>query len=319
MQLSTSRFVSFHGNGPYCYSNATSMLLSAVGEHIPPSEIEVYTGVGLGAFWLPQENLLFFSSIGNAPDLGVSRAIRLLGFDFKETAEEAPGKPPYDELRSDLKTSPAILGPLDMGFLTHNPLHMRMSGADHYVLAIAMDESGVKMHDPEGFPGVHLSFRQLELAWRAEKIGYRRGYYRYWSKPRRSQHPGMDQLYQSTLQSFRQIYGEAEKLALRNKNLKIDREAILTVARHVKVDKITPAERGFMVYFSLKLGARRALDFARFFSERNPDLALLKRKQAELFGRCQSEAVERRWSQVGESLTELADIEHQFRGALMAQ
>src|SRR6266516_6647527 len=63
---------------------------------------EVYTAVGLGAFWLPNERLLFLSSIANAPDKGISRALQLLGFDFKETATDSPTKPPYDQLRSDL-------------------------------------------------------------------------------------------------------------------------------------------------------------------------------------------------------------------------
>ena len=80
MQLTTNRLVPYHGNGPYCYSNATSMLLASIGEKIPPSEIEVYTGVGLGEFWLAKEKLLFFSSIANPPDKGITRALSLLGF-----------------------------------------------------------------------------------------------------------------------------------------------------------------------------------------------------------------------------------------------
>src|SRR5207247_9301948 len=50
MQVAASKTIPFYGNGPYCYSNATSMLLAGIGEKIPPSEIEVYTAVGLGAF-----------------------------------------------------------------------------------------------------------------------------------------------------------------------------------------------------------------------------------------------------------------------------
>ncbi len=62
--------IPFRGNGPYCYSNTASMLLSTIGEQVSPQEMEAYTGVGLGAFWLPKEKLLFFSSISNPPDLG---------------------------------------------------------------------------------------------------------------------------------------------------------------------------------------------------------------------------------------------------------
>lgn len=315
MQLATSRLVPFHGNGPYCYSNSTSMLLASIGEQISPSEIEAYTAVGLGAFWLPKEKLLFFSSIANPPDRGITRALQLLGISFKETATEDPSKPPHDLLRSDLETSPAILGPLDMGYLTHNPLHKRMAGADHFVLAHDMDKEGVSIHDPEGFPNVHLPFRQLDAAWRAENIGYRRGYYRYWTHPRRTLHPEADQLYKSTVQAYRDIYTESERIASTNK-WTIDHEAILMQARHVKNEKVTPSERGFMVHFSLKLGARRALDFASFFRQRDHRLAELKTRQSRLFGQCQSQAVQRHWGQLAESLIELASTEKEFRDAI---
>src|SRR6266571_3275618 len=70
-------------------------------------------------------------------------------------------------------SSAAVLGPLDMGYLTHNPLHKRMMGADHFVLAYRFEKDGVLIHDPEGFPSVLLPLRQLELAWRADSIPYR--------------------------------------------------------------------------------------------------------------------------------------------------
>lgn len=317
MQLATSRFVPYNGNGPYCYSNATSMLLATIDEQFSPSEIEAYTAVGLGAFWLPREKLLFFSSIANPPDRGITRAFQLLGFSFKEASTDNPSNPPFDQLRSDLENSPAILGPLDMGYLTHNPLHKRMIGADHFVLAYAMDEKRVSIHDPEGFPSVHLPLRQLELAWKAENIGYRRGYYRYWTSPERASHPDADQLYKSILRAFRDVYSEGAKIASTNK-WTIDRDAILTGACHMKNEKVTPAERGFMVHFSLKLGARRALDFASFFVRRDQRMAELKGRQSHLFGQCQAYAVERRWKQVAESLTELANVETEFRDAIMS-
>jgi len=294
------------------------MLLSSVGESISPNEIEAYTAVGLGAFWLPQEKLLFYSSRANPPDIGISRALRLLGFDFKESAEKTSGKPPYDQLKSDLRTSPAILGPLDMGYMIHNPVHKRMAGADHYALAYAMNEDVVEMHDPEGFPSVHLSFAQLEPAWRAERVGYRRGYYRYWTNPRRTRHIDANSLHDSALRAFRGVYLESEKLASKH-DWTIDSDAILTLAKRVRTGKVKAGERAFMIYFSLKLGARRALDFAKFFSGREPNLASEKIRQAELFGKCQSNAVQRRWANVAELLTELAGSERRFRAYLMAE
>ncbi len=91
-----SKLIPFRGNGPYCYSNTASMLLSTVREQVSPQEMEVYTGVGLGAFWLPKEKLLFFSSVSNPPDLGITRALQLLGFSFEEKVTSDPGKPPLN-------------------------------------------------------------------------------------------------------------------------------------------------------------------------------------------------------------------------------
>jgi hypothetical protein len=204
-----------------------------------------------------------------------------------------------------------------MGYLTHNPLHKRMMGADHFVLAYRFEKDGVLMHDPEGFPSVLLSFRQLELAWRADMIPYHRGHYRYWTRPRRVHTLTRDELYDSTLKSFKEVYSEAESIAAKQ-NMSIDAKAITTLAKHVKQDKVSPAERGFMVFFSLKLGARRALDFASFFGSKNPGLAHLKEKQAELFGAAQTFAVQKKWAKVADSLEQLAQVETEFRDALIS-
>ncbi len=279
--------------------------------------MEAYTGVGLGAFWLPKEKLLFFSSISNPPDLGISRALHLLGFSFEENVASDPGRPPFEQLRSDLARSAAILGPLDMGYLTHNPLHKRMMGADHFVLAYRFEKDGVLIHDPEGFPSVILPFRQLELAWRADGIAYRRGHYRYWTRPRRIHSPSLDELYDSNLRSFKEVYSEAASLAAKH-DFVIDENAITTLQKHVEKDKVSPAERGFMIYFSFKLGARRALDFASFFWSKQSELARLKEKQSELFGVLQSFAVQRKWTRVADALGQLAHVETEFRDALIS-
>ena len=98
----------------------------------------------------------------------------------------------------------------------------------------------------------------------------------------------------------------------------IDAEAIKTLSKHVKQDKVSPAERGFMVFFSPKPGARRALDFASFFGSRNPELARMKEKQAEVFGALQAFAVQKKWSRVADLLEQLAQVETEFRDALFS-
>src|SRR5947207_6249938 len=104
--------VPYVGNSHYCYANTTAMLLGSIGEAVSPSLIEPLTGVGLGATWLPDEGIAFFGVV--LPDVGVSRALDLLGFDVEERSG-ADGDPmPLDDLRRGLADGPVALGPPDM-------------------------------------------------------------------------------------------------------------------------------------------------------------------------------------------------------------
>jgi hypothetical protein len=74
----------YKGNSAYCYPDCASMLLSTVGCDIPPSLIEVIGGVGIGAFCLPNSNIAFLSNLSGLPDQAISRALKMLGFEFIE-------------------------------------------------------------------------------------------------------------------------------------------------------------------------------------------------------------------------------------------
>jgi len=302
------------GNAPYCYADSTSMLLASIGEEVSSSRIEVLTGVGLGAFWIGEENLILFSN--TPPDVGVSQALTLLGFEYTEKSWPETAPAPLEELRADLAKSPAALGPLDMGYLAYLPFDE--PGADHYVLAYAMDEDQVYLHDPIGFPLVALPLDRLELVWKAERIGYRRGSYRYWTSPRRSHRPSEEEIYERALHFFHSGYGRADDLAARN-HWSVGRDAILACANHVRTGDVSPGEAGHMQGFAFRLGARRALDFAAFFDVRDTGLAALKRQQATLFGRCHTLAVRKDWPALADALQELADVEREFRDALLVR
>jgi len=302
------------GNAPYCYADSTSMLLASIGEEVSSSRIEVLTGVGLGAFWIGEEDIILLSS--TPPDVGVSQALTLLGFEYTEKSWPETAPAPLQELRADLAISPAVLGPLDMGYLAYLPFDE--PGADHYVLVYAMDEDQVHLHDPLGFPLVSLPLEQLALAWKAERIDYRRGSYQYWTSPTRAHHPSAEEIYEQALQSFRAGYGRADDLAARTR-WSVGREAILACADHVRGGDVSLGEASRMQGFTFRLGARRALDFAAFFDSCDGDLAALKRRQATLFGRCHTLAVRKDWPALADALQELADVEREFRDALFAR
>ena len=112
--------LTYIGNGPYCYANSASMLLESAGEYIEPRLIEVLSGVGLGACWLPESQTLFLSG-WTVPDIGVSQSLRLLGFEVAEEAESDGAPMPVEALDLQLIEGPVMLGPLDLGELSYHP------------------------------------------------------------------------------------------------------------------------------------------------------------------------------------------------------
>jgi hypothetical protein len=312
--------IPYFGNADYCYANATAMLLAAGGENVAPSRIEALCGVGLGAFWIDGADLVFFSSLATSPDRGIAQALELLGFRFAEKWSQESAPPPLEALRADLAQGPALLGPLDAGFLRYDPLHSNLGGADHFVLAYGMDDREIHLHDPAGFPHVALSLEHLEPAWMAERIDYRRGFYRYWTAPQRCEQPTEDVIFNRALQSFKAGYEASERIVAHEpwaKNWAIGREAILRCTNQVRHGKVAPRLKTHLTRFMLKLSARRALDFASFLNPYAPALAALKCKQAELFGKSHTLAVRESWSSLADALQGLANLEDEFRTALL--
>jgi hypothetical protein len=312
--------IPYVGNSYYCYADATAMLLAASGESIPDTIIEVLCGVGLGAMWNSRFNMIFFSNLASPPDVGISQALDLLGFRFTEKSSEETAPPPFEALRVSLEQSPAILGPLDMGFLRYNPECPYLKGADHYVLAYHMDDREIYLHDPLGFPHVALTLKGLAPAWKAKRVAYHRGSYRYWTALQRYTHPSEEELYVRAVQAFKVAYQTSEHIAAHEpwaKGWTTGREGILKCAHRIRSGHVTQKLKGHLCFFMLRLSARRALDFASFFSPRTPALAALKRKQAELFGRSHTLAVRENWADLADTLQELADVEEEFRTALL--
>lgn len=309
----TTPLVPYIGNAPYCFANATAMLLASAGEQVSPACVEVLTGVGLGAMWMPDRELFFFSM--EAPDVGISRALELLGFTFLEGAGSDEEEPPFDDLAEVLTAGPAVLGPLEMGLLTYVPGRGTPFGADHYVLAYGVRDGEVYVHDPGGFPHVSLPLEQLAEAWRAELIFYRRRPYRWWSSPRRIREVAVNELEERAIEAFQEIYRQADRVS--RPGVILGTDAIRRLAARAAAHDLPRSLVEQMAGFLFQLGARRALDYASFFGNRYPTLAELKQEQAVLFGRCHMLAVREDWNELARELEYLAGVEDQFRATLL--
>lgn len=306
--------VPYIGNAAYCYANSTSMLLASIGENVSPSTIEVLSGVGLGAFILKETGFLFFS--WEKPDNGIDNALKILGFNCKAEKIPKTQPAPLEALRKDLEEYPVVLGPLDMGCLVYNPRHPSLCGADHFILAYYMDDNEIRLHDPAGFPCVSLLLEDLKVAWKAERVDYGREYYRYWTNPKRVNNPTEEDIYKSALKLFQFLYNHSQQESEKEGWI-VGKEAIISFANRMKDGRTSQEEIEQLTYFALVLGAKRALDYAKFFEPWASELANLKKKQAELFGKTHSLAVKEDWNAAADTLQQLAEVEENFRLALL--
>ncbi|WP_042147201.1 hypothetical protein [Paucisalibacillus sp. EB02] len=298
------------GNGHYCYSNSTTMFLSSIGENVSPQLVEVLTGVGLGAM-LENEKTLFFSM--RDPDDGINYALNILGFAAEEHQQASYLDDPCTFLKKQMKQNPVILGPLDMGELTYHPNHKNLNGADHYVLGYQMDNENIYVHDPAGIPYVPLALDQFRKAWMAENIPYRKGYYKYWSSPKKVVPLDKNEVYERAINYFQRTYLEIEEADIGLTG----REAICYYANQLQNGPITAEIIGHTTFFLFQLGARRANDYAIFFKDRHTNLSTLKTNQAKVLGVCHSMSVNNDWLGLSKELRKLAEIEENFRLELL--
>ncbi len=310
------RHIPFFDGYWYCYANSAAMLLGASGFPARPAEIEVLSGVGLGAF-MPPDGLPFFSGAAGLPDRGISRALEILGFAFEEHAEDDGSAPPFDWLTSRLSSGPVVVGPLDMSLLRYNPGHPRGGGVDHYVLVSAIDAVNVRIRDPAGYAGASLSRDLFAESWRASSIAYRRGAFRAWCSPRRVRTPSADNIRQDAIAWFQSLYRQSEAVAAERGWAEGER-AIRDLARLARDRALSEVQAGHLRFFALPLGAKRAVHYQEFFAAFAPEIAALKRRQAELFGDCHSHFMRDDTAAMADSLDALAACEARLREAITA-
>jgi hypothetical protein len=309
--------VSYVGNAKYCYADVTAMLLAGINEHISPSLVEVLTGVGLGAY-LETDGLLHFSGLTGMPDIGISKAMEILGFGFEEKFSDYSDTAPFGALQNDLQGSNAILGPLDMRYLRYIPGHEYIRGVvDHFVLAYGMDQDRLHLHDPAGYPHVSITRPEMLLAWKAEDVSYRRGYYRYWVSPQRTASPSEEEIYHRARRFFKSLYEESSAQSVKE-GAAIGRDAILMVANRIEAKTLSQDEIGHLARFALQLGAKRALDFAFFFAPHSETLADLKYGQSQVFGEAHSCLLRKDWSGSAQQFRRLADLVDKIRDEIMS-
>ena len=203
-----------------------------------------------------------------------------------------------------------------MGYLDYLPFNA--PGADHFVLAYRIVSENVFLHDPEGFPNVSLRFAQLTDAWKARRIDYRRGHYRYWTAPVRVERPDADEIYARGIKHFAACYRQSHEIATEI-GWTFGPRAITALAEKTKSQSLPRFQVHLMKTFHFCLGARRALDYAAFFEGRNPQLAEIKSDQAQSLGNCHRHVAEANWDRLAIELNRLAESEDAILTTLSKQ
>jgi hypothetical protein len=317
----------FTGNAAYCFSNSLHMTLlgsgAAPGTVPEPGFLECLTGMPFGKTYLPARRTFWPSAPGFSPEQGggLDAAIATLGWSCEAwfasgTGADAAGEDAAPEalsrLREGLRRGPALLGPVDFGFLSYSPHAAHMAGADHYVVALALEGDHLLLHDPAGAPYAVLPVADFLEAWRAARVGYKRGAYTLRTDFRSVAPVPRRRMIERTLPLARRnagadpggpsTYGGGEALARLASDLRGDVSE--TMVAH-------------LLGFSFPTAARRTVDAACFLAEggRSGASALLDR-QARLWGRVNATAAQPHWEDAAGLVGEIAALERELAASL---
>ena len=303
------------GSGEYCYANSLHMSLLGSGANpdtLPaPGFLECLTTMPFGNTYLTGPQLFFFDGLD--PHQGLTRAIATLGWTCR-LEQRGDEQTSLERLRAAVQHGPVLIGPLDMGYLTYNPNHSLLGGADHFLVVLAMEPEYALVHDPKGFPYATLPLENLLNAWRAERIPYIDEPYTLRADFRRVETVSRQEMIVRTLPFIREnvqrdaggpaCYGSARALRVLAEVLRAD------VPKHLAAH---------LLYFALPLAVRRKLDAQAFLREGNrPEAAGLLEQQARLLGQAQYPGVQHQWSSVATLIEQVAVLEERLKALCAA-
>ena len=306
----------YTGNGAYCFSNALHMSLLAAGANpltLPDTWfIECLTAMPFGRFFSPVGPSFGISAPGWSPEQhGLAHAVEALGWRCRtwhgESADEA-----LERLRDGLARGPALLGPVDFGYLSYHRGSAGMAGFDHYVVGLARTDEVLLLHDPAGCPYAVLPIADLLDAWRADRIGWKLGPYTLRSDFERQCWPTRLEMIARALPAVRaNVHREVERPDRCHGH-----RALSQLAAVLRVGPPETLERQLIV-FLLPTVARRSVDAARFLADAGiPAAARAMADQAVLWGQTGSAVARRDWTSAAGLVARLADAEHELAATL---
>ena len=266
------------GSGPYCYANSLAMVLSDGTE---PGLVEVLTGSPFGIELIAGKELLF-DPLGWDPGIGIEAALELLGWacDRSDGGDAASA---LERLGTALESGPVLVGPLEIGLLPHHPEPRGAIGSDHYVVVIGLEGQVIRLHDPHGYPYATMPAEACATAWRADSIPYANVEYRMWSGFRRLRRV-------EPLEALRRCLSEAvawleEGRPERVPPGSLGGEAAAFASADMVQDGLTPDQRAILIWFAVRVGARRLADAEHWLGQIGlPQASAIAGTQSRLVG-----------------------------------
>jgi hypothetical protein len=296
------------------------MILQALSpdpRSIPSSGfIECLTTMPFGKLFIHLDNgpVSFFSNPYTHPDEGLRMAINTLGWKCTEhrggDAETASSA-----LRGALRDGgPVLAGPLNMGHLTYSPGHKQLSGADHFVVVLGIDDKNgtILLHDPAGYPAVHIPTEDFIEAWRAEGVEYNEQPFVFRSHFHHVKDVSRTDMIKRTLGTLRDQI---------KKNIMVVPNSVGGVPALQRTQEVVkngvPSVVNELAPFTFPLAARRYLDARDFLVEGGlEDAAGVMERQALMAGKAQYPATQGNWTGVALVLEGFMELEHQLMNAL---
>lgn len=311
--------ISYTGNANYCYSNSLHMSLRGAGaEQTPdPGFLECLTTMPFGNMYMNLKSgpLVFFSPHSHNPDEGLTLALESLGWTC-EVQRGGEASEALEHLCKSVARGPVLVGPIDLGYLSYNPIHKFLSGADHFVVVLALQEDRVILHDPIGYPYVPLSVSEFLQSWKAERIDYSDAPYIMRTDFRQVRQFSRAEMIAHTLPIIRQNVQNQEEHLPNGSTIYGGMQVFTRLAQDLR--KPVPASLANHLYrFAFPLAARRALDASAFMHEAGKlNAATYLQEQAQLFGLAQYQAVQKKWTKVSALIEQLGELEDKFVATL---
>lgn len=304
------RHVPYVGNGPYCYGNSFAMLL---GARSPSTAVIEVTSGGPFGMQLIGGRTAFFDAYGWTPDLGCERVLAAIGWTAEKTSGGGPEEA-LDRLRTAVAGGPVWVGPLEMGYLRHQPEMNGPIGADHFVVVLDVDDERVLIHDPQGFPYAEVPVADFLTAWKADTLAYGEPYTMRTGFEQVAEVPDADAI-RSVVPAARDHLAQVTDKEMPPGSLG-NADAAYRVAEMIEAGAENGLREDF-IYFAVKVGARRLDDTATCLDLAGyPGAAAIAAEQARLVGSLQYPLVTRDFPRAAAALRELAPTYEKLRSAL---